>query len=233
MAGASAVLDAAGCSLVGGHTCEGKELSLGFAVNGHAALAAAKTKGGMRTGDVLILTKPVGTGTLFAAEMRGKAQGRWVAAALQTMLTSNGTAASVLVEHGATACTDVTGFGLAGHLVEMSQASGLQCALSLGAVPMLPGAIDLVAGGVFSSLQPSNARARHALVCDEDDLVNDPRYALLFDPQTAGGLLATVNVGVADACVAALKRAGYKDAAAIGRVTGRLGEDSVACVVGL
>jgi selenide,water dikinase len=125
MAGAVSVLNEAGCALVGGHTGEGSELALGFAINGliDERLAGVLTKGGMRPGDALILTKPIGTGTLFAAHARLKARGRWIDAALESMQVSNRAAMPCLIAHGATACTDLTGFGLLGHLVEMTRPS--------------------------------------------------------------------------------------------------------------
>ena len=121
MSGAIDVLNAANCALVGGHTGEGKELALGFAVNGliDERLGDVLRKCGMRAGDVMILTKPIGTGTLFAAHARLRATGRWIDDALVSMSQSNRLGARCLIEHGATACTDLTGFGLLGHLVEI------------------------------------------------------------------------------------------------------------------
>ena len=133
MAGATAVLREAGVPLVGGHTSEGAELGLGFSVNGRIEQARVR-KSGLRAGDRLILTKPVGTGTLFAADMRHLARGRWIEAAVTSMVRSNRQAACCVLRHGATACTDVTGFGLAGHLVEMLRASAVYAEIDLGAV---------------------------------------------------------------------------------------------------
>jgi selenide,water dikinase len=107
----------------------------------------------MRPGDGLILTKPLGTGTLFAADMRRKAKGRWIDAALANMLLSNRAAAECLLRYGATACTDVTGFGLLGHLVEMTKASQIDVELYLDALPVLDGAMDTLRMGI-SALQP-------------------------------------------------------------------------------
>lgn len=219
MSGAIEVLNEAGCALVGGHTGEGKELALGFAVNGlipedmHTVLR----KGGMKPGDVVVLTKPIGTGTLFAAHAQFAARGRWIDAALKSMVVSNAKGAACLVEHGATACTDLTGFGLLGHLVEMTRPSGVDVELTLSSLPILDGAEETVAAGILSSLQPANVRLRRA-IRDQANWVAHPRYALLFDPQTAGGLLATVPAARAQACVDALKALGYPHTAAIGRV---------------
>lgn len=219
MTGALEVLNEANCALVGGHTGEGKELALGFAINGliDGDPAQILRKNGMRPGDVLILTKPIGTGTLFAAYARLAAKGRWIDAALQSMVISNQKGAQCLREFGATACTDLTGFGLLGHLVEMTRPSGVDAELDLGALPLLDGAQECVAGGIVSSLQSANVRLRRALR-NQEAMVNHPRYPLIFDPQTAGGLLASVPAHKAPACIAALRELGYGHTAAIGRV---------------
>ncbi len=219
MGGAVAVLSAAGCALVGGHSGEGAELALGFAINGliDEDMAGLMRKGGMQPGDALLLTKPIGTGTLLAAHARHAAKGRWIDAALQSMLQSNQAGAHILRAHGATACTDLTGFGLLGHLVEMTRASGVDAELHINTLPLLDGAADCAKAGIVSSLQPANARLRSALR-NAHDFADDPRYPLLFDPQTAGGLLATVPAGQALACVQALQAAGYAHTAIIGRI---------------
>jgi len=228
MAGAVEVLNAAGCALVGGHTGEGKELALGFAINGLVDIASdgvtlstllprTMTKGAMRAGDVLILTKPMGTGTLFAALPKGKAKGRWIDAALASMQQSNQAGAACLLAHGATACTDLTGFGLLGHLVEMTKPSGVDAEINLAALPLLDGAEECVTAGITSSLQSANVRLRRAIK-NQEAFINHPRYPLIFDPQTAGGLLASVPKESVDACVAELKILGYTRTAIIGRI---------------
>lgn len=220
MLGAVEVLNAAGCALVGGHTGEGKELALGFAINGliDQTLQTTMTKGALRPGDALVLTKPFGTGTLFAALPQGKAKGRWIDAALDSMQVSNRKGAEILQAHGARACTDLTGFGLLGHLVEMTKPSGVDATLFLSQLPLLAGAQNCVEQGILSSLQPANVRLRRA-IRDQANWVNHPRYALLFDPQTAGGLLASVPPESLKACLAALHDAGYNHACEIGKVT--------------
>jgi selenide,water dikinase len=165
----------------------------------------------------LLLTKPIGTGTLFAAHARLAAKGRWIDAALASMVQSNKAAAECLLRHGARACTDVTGFGLLGHLVEMTRPSGVDAELDLTAIPILPGAEETVAAGILSSLQPANVRLRRG-IRDQGNWVNHPRYPLIYDPQTAGGLLASVPAAVAEACVRELKALGYPHTAIIGRV---------------
>ncbi len=223
MSGALDTLAPTGAVLAGGHSSEGAELAFGLTVNGLIAKDALLRKGGMQPGDALIVTKPIGTGTLFAADMRGKAKGRWVDAAIQSMLVSNQAAASCLHRQGATACTDVTGFGLLGHLVEMTRASDTDVRLELAAVPLLDGAEQTVAAGILSSLQPQNVRLRRA-VRDVDSLADHARYPLLFDPQTAGGLLASLPAHRATACLDELHALGYPHAAVIGQVEARSAE---------
>jgi selenide,water dikinase len=219
MTGAVEVLNEAGCALVGGHTGEGKELALGFAINGlvDEDLHSVMKKGGMQAGDVLLLTKPIGTGTLFAAHARLKTRGRWIDAALMSMIQSNRAGAECLQAHGATACTDLTGFGLLGHLVEMTRPSGVDAELDLSALPLLDGALETSTAGILSSLQPANVRLRRALR-NQAEAVSHPNYPLIFDPQTAGGLLATVPADRAVACIAALQKLGYTKTVAIGRI---------------
>jgi selenide,water dikinase len=224
MQGAVEVLNAAGCALVGGHTGEGKELALGFAINGLVDIASdgitlprTMTKGAMKAGDVLILTKPMGTGTLFAALPKGKAKGRWIDAALASMQQSNQAGAACLLAHGATACTDLTGFGLLGHLVEMTKPSGVDAEINLAALPLLDGAEECVKAGITSSLQSANVRLRRAIK-NQEAFARHPRYPLIFDPQTAGGLLASVPPESVDACVTELKALGYTHTTIIGRI---------------
>jgi len=220
MAGANEILRDARCALVGGHTSEGAELALGFAVNGLIDRDRIIRKGGLVAGDVLVLTKPIGTGTLLAADMRSKARASWVMAALAHMTTSNRNGAAILLAHDVHASTDVTGFGLLGHLVEMVRASDVDVTLDLECVPLLTGVRETMAMGIFSSLQPQNVRLRRAIGNIEEASL-DPLYPALFDPQTAGGLLASLPAARASACIAALREAGYAHAAVIGRVTAR------------
>jgi selenide,water dikinase len=219
MSGALEILNDANCALVGGHTGEGQELALGFAINGliDDRPDQIMRKGGMRPGDVLILTKPIGTGTLFAAHARLQAKGRWIDDALQSMRHSNRLAAECLRRFGATACTDLTGFGLLGHLVEMTRPSEVDATIYLSALPVLDGAEETVAAGILSSLQPANVRLRRA-IRNPQATVNHPRYPLIFDPQTAGGLLASVPANQADACVRELITLGYPHTCIIGAI---------------
>ena len=223
MAGACRVLKESGCALVGGHTCEGRELALGFAVNGVARASDVLSKGGVQPAKI-ILTKALGTGVLLAAEMRRLTSGVAWKAAVESMLQSNKRAAEIVREHGARACTDVTGFGALGHLVEMLRGSSppATASLTLSAVPLLPGAQHCVDRGIFSSLQPANLRLKRA-VRNEGDAKDLRAYPLLFDPQTSGGLLACVPADEADACIEALRAEGYAEAAVIGEIGHEVG----------
>ncbi|WP_425066937.1 selenide, water dikinase SelD [Reyranella sp.] len=192
LSGARRILDGAGCALIGGHSGEGPEAALGFSVNGLVVASQALRKGGLKPGDKLVLTKPLGTGVIFAAAMRGMAKASWIEGALASMRKPSGDAARALVTAGAHACTDVTGFGLAGHLSEMIRASdNVIVDLYLDSLPVLPGAIELFAQGFASSLQPANLRARH-LIDGLDRASGHAMIPVLFDPQTAGGLLAAL-----------------------------------------
>lgn len=183
----------------------------------YAPLKALFTKAGLEAGQLLLLTKPVGTGALFAAAMRGAASGAAIAAATASMVQSNAPAAAILARHGATACTDVTGFGLLGHLLEMASASNARVSLQLDAIPALPGVAGVLEQKIFSSLQPANLRLRRAL-SNEARALKHRNYPLLFDPQTAGGLLAAVPASTAEAAVAELRACGYGGAVVIGTV---------------
>ncbi len=213
------VLEAAGAVLVGGHSAEGAELALGFAVTGRPRPGRLLRKSGLRPGDRLILTKPLGTGVILAADGRGLAPARVVDGALAAMTQSAAAAASCLLAHRATACTDVTGFGLLGHLLEMLRASGMDATLDPEAIPALDGALPLFAQDIASSLHADNAAALSAL---DDAAAAGPAAALLIDPQTAGGLLAGVPAAEAASCLAQLTDLGCR-AAAIGRVERRRG----------
>jgi selenide,water dikinase len=208
--GATAILAADGCALVGGHSAEASETALGFAVTGIADPAKLLRKSGLRPGDLLVLTKPLGTGIVLAGHMSGLARAAWLQAAIALMRTSNAAASRILREHGAAACTDVTGFGLAGHLLEMLRASCVGAVIWLDRVRALPGALELAEQGVASTLAPENRRLL-------PNAGTDIRTALLVDPQTSGGLLAGVAAHQAEACVRALGAAGL-DAAIIGAV---------------
>ncbi len=202
--------------LVGGHSGEAAQMSCGLSVNGFARRAELWVKSGLRAGDVLILTRPLGSGILFAAQMRGLARGAWVDAALAQMLISNRAAMQCLKSRAISACTDITGFGLAGHVHEMARASACAVEIELDRLPLYDGAAQLARAGIESSLAPQNLRIRHAIEDRGKQAARDA-YPLLFDPQTAGGLLASLPPAEAEDCVEALRRAGYPGAQIIGR----------------
>jgi selenide,water dikinase len=211
--GAVDVLNEHGVALVGGHSTEGAELSLGLTITGQAG-PTLLTKAGLRAGDALILTKPLGTGVLLAAAMQGRARGDAVAHAVRVMDTSNERALSILNRYQPSALTDVTGFGLLGHLAEMLRAGGVGATVMADQVPLLDGALETVIAGVRSSLHASNVGVLEAYVSAEH-----PAVPLLVDPQTSGGLLAGIPAHAAEACITALRAAGYSQAAHIGWVT--------------
>ena len=232
MSGAVEVIGDAGAVLAGGHSSEGAELAFGLAVNGFVDPSKLLRKSGLRVGDALVLTKPIGTGTLLAADMRGRAKGRWIDGAVASMLLSNRAAADCLQRFGAKACTDVTGFGLLGHLLEMARASQVDVQLYIDDLPLLDGAAATIKSGIVSSLQAENLRLRRA-VRDLGDAGRHPHYALLFDPQTAGGLLAGIAADRAADCIAALREIGYAGAVVVGNVMPAAGaEASVSVATG-
>jgi len=171
-------------------------------VTGLAEPGAVLRKSGLRPTDRLLLTKPIGTGIILAGHMRGLARAGWLLRAIESMRISNASAARILLAHGATACTDVTGFGLGGHLMEMLDASDATAHLWAERLPILPGARDLAGQGIRSTLAPDNLATLPA------SLLASPIVDLLVDPQTSGGLLAGVPAQHAEACLAALRAAG-------------------------
>jgi selenide, water dikinase len=219
MAGARATFARAGVTLVGGHTSEGAELGAGFFVSGSVARDRLLAKGGLQTGDVLVLTKPLGTGILFAGWMRRLTCARDIAAALAGMRQSNRDAARILASNSARAMTDVTGFGLAGHLLEMLKASGRAARIELTQVRRYSGVDALLADGIRSTLLSQNL----ALAGDIGGrMVSDEALGLLLDPQTSGGLLAGLPAECAATAMAALAAAGV-EASIVGAVVDAAG----------
>lgn len=217
LSGAVKVLNSLQTPLIGGHTTEGAELAFGLSCNGLISSEKILRKSGMKPGQKLILTKAIGTGTLFAADMQYKAKGRWIDNAVDSMLLSNRLAIKIFLESAVTACTDITGFGLIGHLIEMLKASHVGVELKLETIPILEGAIETINLGITSSLQSQNLRASSYLQ-NSSETINSPIYSLLFDPQTSGGLLASIPSEQADNCLTQLQQSGYRDARIIGEV---------------
>ena len=209
MTSAGCVFAASGAAIVGGHTSIGAELTIGFTITGLVEKAIGND--GATVGDALILTKPLGTGTLLAAEMAGKLDGRHMPDLIAALEQEQGQAAKIL--SNAHAMTDVTGFGLAGHLWEMMRRSGTSADVTMSAIPVLPGAIAACADGIRASLFSPNQT-----VASQMDITSAAAHMpLLFDPQTSGGLLASVPAKSAEAAIQALLAAGYV-AACIGSV---------------
>jgi len=193
MQSTSAVFQDEGAEIVGGHSTLGAEMTVGFTITGllqDRALSIDEAQ----PRDKLILTRPLGSGTVLAAEMSGSARGETVTRVLDTLVQSQGDAARVLTP-AATAMTDVTGFGLAGHALRMAQASNVRIKIDLACVPFFEGAVELAADGQKSSIWSSNRAAFDGAMPDT------PEAALLFDPQTAGGFLASVPSGQVDSVV--------------------------------
>jgi len=211
MAGAAAVLEPTGAEIVGGHTSMGAELSLGFSITG-LVNEPAITLAGANVGQRLILTRPLGSGLLFAGEMQLKADGNDVESLLATLEVPQGHASELLAAAGATAMTDVTGFGLAGHLFGMLRESEVAAELVLDSIPIFDGALELAESGLRSHLHAANQ------VGVPITSGTDSRVDVLFDPQTAGGMLAALPAAAADSVLTDLIAAGY-DSAIIGTIT--------------
>jgi selenide,water dikinase len=196
--------------LTGGHTTEGSELALGFSVTGFGEEGRLFQKSRLEPGDALILTRPLGTGALLAAWMRGQCRAAWFDAMLAQMLIANRCPAEIFAAAGVVACTDVTGFGLAGHLLEMLDASHVSARLHVKDVPLYAGFNEVVAQGIVSTLHPDNAKT----ACRVEGA--NPPPAWLFDPQTSGGLLAAVKPELVVQTLQQLHDAGFGHAAVIG-----------------
>lgn len=208
------VLNASDTPLVGGHSAEGAELSIALTVTGTPGQTTL-TKSGAQVGDMLLLTKPLGTGVILAGAMRGTHVPGAIAGAVNCMDTSNALSVEILRNYAVNALTDVTGFGLLGHLSEILRGSDCGVSLHLNEIPLLPGALLMARQGIASSLQASNALvlADFTLSADLDAEI----LALLSDPQTSGGLLASVPAHQADSCLTAL-RVQQIEAAMIGEI---------------
>lgn len=215
-AAAEQVFRDAGADLVGGHSAVGAELAVGYTVTGLLDRPAIGL-GGAQPGDALILTKPLGTGIVMAAEMLARADGADVAAALASMQVPQGAAAKVL-SPVARAMTDVTGYGLVGHLLTILHASGVGAQLVVDRLPLLPGALSLAKSGIRSSLHDQNARLAQVVTGAEGSAIR----VLLADPQTSGGLLAAVPETALADTLHRLHDAGVP-ARQIGQITDRSG----------
>ena len=215
--GGAAVAADAGCLIAGGHSIDDAEPKYGLAVVGTVHPDAVLTNSQARAGDALVLTKPIGLGVLATALKRDVASARNVADATEVMTTLNASARDAALAVGVHAATDVTGFGLLGHLLEMVTASGVGAELDPTAVPIIDGVRDLLAAGMVAG----GTQRNHAFVSDSvdwGDLPLDDQF-LLADAQTSGGLLLSVAPELADTLVAALRERNTLAAAVVGHTT--------------
>jgi selenide, water dikinase len=226
LAGVRSVLDPLDAQLVGGHTLEQRSsaegLSLALSVTGRCGPGRFWAKGDLTVGDRLLISRPIGSGVLFAGAMAAAAEPEWIDGALEVMAQSQQPLVELLAAHGCHACTDVTGFGLLGHLGEMLRAAPqlLRVELKLGALPVFPGALELLERGFASSLAPANRSAWLELESGrvQAEPLTAPLRELLVDPQTCGPLLASLPAAAAEAALVAVRAAGFPRAELIGTV---------------
>jgi len=225
IAGGAEILQKAGCVLIGGHSVDDPEPKYGFSVTGTVDEANLVMNRGAKPGDVLVLTKPLGTGVITTALKAGRAPDEVVSEAVATMVTLNDGAARAMNEVGAHAGTDVTGFGLLGHLFEMLRASQVGARIVVNDVPLINGLRPLADAGLFPAGSDRNLDAvRPTLVVEG---IDDTSIRILADAQTSGGLLMAVAPGRLDAMLEALGREGTPVAAVIGQII----EDDCASIV--
>lgn len=224
LAGASAAASAVGCPILGGHTVKDSEIKFGLAVVGEVHPDQVITLARARVGDVVILTKPIGTAALSTAHKSGRfdESDPLFESLVATLTTMSDRAATIARAHGVTAMTDVTGFGVSGHLAEMAIASGVTIEVEYASLPQLPGAELLLAEGFTCGGGKANGRFSEGKIQLAQGLRAE-QIELLHDPQTAGPLAFTVSADRADACVGELRAAGYPRAVRIGKVIEGLG----------
>ncbi|MBM4003107.1 MAG: selenide, water dikinase SelD [Planctomycetes bacterium] len=228
LAGSLRELRRMGATLVGGHTIEGPALTLGFTMLG--SVGQGRTKGQLKEGDCLLLTKPLGSGILLAAHQRAACRAAWMSGLVDAMLSSNQGPATLTGEFAVSGLTDVTGFGLAGHLLEMLRASGLAAEITLSSLPLLHGVASCVGDGIQSTLAPANRAAEEEIRASEADR-RRPEYVALFDPQTCGGLLLGVTPDRVDAFI---ERCAHEFATTVARIgTVRRLDQQVGCRVSI
>lgn len=221
MRGGMSKMAEAGCAVVGGHSVRDAEIKFGYAVTGLIDPERVLTNAGAVAGDTLILTKPIGTGVITTGIKQGKAKPEWVANAVESMTTLNRTASRLVLEHaGVHAMTDVTGFGLMGHGRELALGSGMRIEIVVEQVPRIEGAREAVRLGTIPAGLLANREFAECISADAPgSQIPDDMRILLYDPQTAGGLLVSVAADSADAFLGSLRSAGL-NAARIGSVLG-------------
>jgi selenide,water dikinase len=216
--GGTDTLGEAGVALVGGHTVADRDVKYGMAITGLVDPARVIRNGGAQAGDRLILTKPIGVGIIATALMQARADAAVVARATASMCRLNRAAAEAMLLHAVHACTDITGFGLLGHALEMARASGAQLRIEHQQVPHFPEALEYCAQGICPLGLSSNRRAFSSDVRFDDE-VPEVWRELLFDPQTSGGLLIALPEAEASRLLRRL-RASAVEAFEIGYVIG-------------
>ena len=217
MRGGLSVLTENKVALVGGHSVDNEQIMFGYSVTGVIDPNHVATNSGARPGDVIILTKPIGTGVISSGIKRAKASPEVIAESVATMMTPGKSAAEAITKFEVKAATDVTGFALLGHAWEMACASNVTIEIDSARVPLITGALDLVGQGMLTGADKTNREYVGEDVEIGGDL--DPNLIkLLYDPQTAGGLLLAIREDKADDLLAIL-RANYPRAEIIGRVT--------------
>jgi selenide,water dikinase len=214
--GAQTVLREAGVPLVGGHTVKDAEFKVGFAVTGRVHPDRIVSNAGARPGDRLLLTKPLGTGILATAIKRDRLDATATRHLIEVMRTLNRDACRAMCAAGVHAATDITGYGLAGHATSMARASGVSMRVHVGALPLLPGALELLAEGVFPGGLKGNASALADQV--RGPFEAQPAWRIVFDPQTSGGLLVALPPEAVDAFQTAYTAAGHQAAPVVGEV---------------
>jgi len=220
VAGALDKINEAGAVLAGGHTVEDDEPKFGLAVTGVVHPDRVWSNGGARPGDLLILSKPLGCGVLLNANIKNLVPAPAMEACLASMTALNRTTAEILLDHDVHGVTDVTGFGLAGHGLEMAQSSHVMLEFQLGELPVMDAALAMYRKGVTTGVNRANQKltAPHMEILAR---AADHEQQILFDPQTSGGLLVAVPQDSAPKIVASLKGAGVSAARIIGRVAER------------
>ncbi len=207
----------AGAVLVGGHTVKDQEMKYGLAVTGTVHPDRILRNATARPGDRLVLTKPIGTGMIIGGARKNLVSAGMLARVLEAMSALNAIAAQEALASGAHAATDITGFGLAGHALEVARGSGVGLVVRHAAVPVHEGAEEMAGRGITTAMTPSN-RAMAGADISFDDALSETARALYFDPQTSGGLLISVPADRAEALAARLRERGVPAAAVIGDV---------------
>lgn len=192
--GGQRAMNAEGVVVIGGHSVDDQEMKFGYAVTGVIHPDKVITNAGAKPGDMLILTKPIGTGAINTAVKLGKASEESVAAAIKAMTTSAAGASKAMRKLGANACTDITGFGLLGHAYEMAKAANVTLTIDSKAVPLLPAVLELIREGMLTRGDKNN-RVYVGDTVKFAESVSAEMQSALFDPQTAGGLLVSIEKG--------------------------------------